>query len=78
MEKVRILIEVEGGVITRIISTEPIEVITVDWDNIQAGDGFVESEQDHIAKKGEFYQYFTDASIPVEMEIRDELKRSKI
>jgi hypothetical protein len=74
----RILIEVNGGMITNIISTAPIEIITVDWDNIQAGDGFVESVPDRIVKRGEFYQTFSDESDPLQMEIHDELKRSKI
>jgi hypothetical protein len=73
----RILIEVNGGVITRITSTAPIEIITVDWDNIQAGDGFVESVPDRIAKRGEFYQCFMEND-PLETEIREDLKRSKI
>ena len=36
--KPRILIEVSGGVITSVISTQEIEIVYVDYDNIRAGD----------------------------------------
>jgi hypothetical protein len=33
-----VLIEVEGGCVSEVSSSEPIEVVLFDWDNIKAGD----------------------------------------
>lgn len=34
----KLIIEVEGGVVTKITSEEPVKYVVVDWDNIDAGD----------------------------------------
>jgi hypothetical protein len=42
--KTKILIIVRGGVVQDVISTEPVEYILKDWDNIDAGDEFNPNE----------------------------------
>ena len=44
MTDVKIILEVEGGIVKNVISTEPLEYIIVDWDNLEAGDEFPEME----------------------------------
>ena len=44
MTDVKIILEVEGGIVKNVISTEPLEYIIVDWDNLEAGDDFPEME----------------------------------
>jgi hypothetical protein len=39
-----IIIEVKGGVVTNVISDDPIGYILVDWDNIEQGDEFSSME----------------------------------
>ena len=41
---IRVILEVEGGIVKNVISTEPLEYIIVDWDNLEAGDEFPEME----------------------------------
>jgi hypothetical protein len=36
--KPRVIVEVCGGLVTRITGDQPVDVLVVDWDNIQAGD----------------------------------------
>lgn len=36
----KVILEVEGGIVKNVISTEPLEYIIVDWDNLKAGDEF--------------------------------------
>ena len=72
----KILIEVRGGTIQRIAATKYMQIIIVDWDNIDAGDKAVNRRTipDKIVKKGEFYQIF-DETTPAEAEVREDLKR---
>ena len=78
-ETSRILIEVSGGNIQRILATESYTVILIDHDNIEAGDHpVVVTSPDEIVSKGEFYQAFCDESDPQIMEVRDELKKLHI
>jgi len=78
---VRILIQVSGGNIQNIIANENVEIVIVDYDNMEKGDAPDFSsfyEPDSIMETGTFYQQFTDASEPMDMEVRDELKRNHI
>jgi hypothetical protein len=34
----KILVEVRGGCVQRVVSTSPAEVVILDWDGIKAGD----------------------------------------
>ena len=77
MEK-RILIELSEGTIQNIVSTEPVEIIIVDWDNIDCGEEPIfKSEPEHIRKAGTFYELF-DVNDLHSKEVRDELKRLHI
>jgi hypothetical protein len=77
----RILIQVSGGNIQNIIANEKCQIVIVDYDNMEHGDAPDFSsfyEPDVITETGTFYQQFTDSSIPLDMEVRDELKRNHI
>ena len=75
----RILIEVSGGNIQRILATETCNIVIIDHDNIEAGDSpVVETFPDQTMIEGTFYQAFCDESDPQTMEVRDELKKRKI
>lgn len=75
----KILIEISGGNIQRIISSLTLDVIIIDHDNIDAGDPpVVDTLPDQTMIEGTFYQAFCDESDPRTMEIRDELKRLHI
>jgi hypothetical protein len=75
----KILIEVSGGNIQRIISSLCLDVVIIDHDNIDAGDKpVVETTPDQMMLEGTFHEAFTDESDPRTMEIRDELKRRHI
>lgn len=37
---IKIILEVDGGIIKNVIADGPIEYILVDWDNIEQGDEF--------------------------------------
>jgi hypothetical protein len=39
---VKVLIEVSGGVVQAVAATPGVDVMLVDWDNIEAGDPFPE------------------------------------
>ena len=75
----RILIEVSGGNIQRILATETCNVVIIDHDNIEAGDPpVVETFPDQTMIEGTFHEAFYDESDPQTMEVRDELKRLHI
>lgn len=75
----RILIEVSGGNIQRILASETCNVVIIDHDNADAGDPpVVETFPDGTMIEGTFYQAFCDESDPRAMEIRDELKKLRI
>lgn len=75
----RILIEISGGNIQRILASETCNVVIIDHDNADAGDKpVVDTLPDQTMIEGTFYQAFTDESDPREMEIHDELKKRKI
>lgn len=74
----RILIEISGGNIQRILASETCNVVIIDHDNADAGDKpVVETFPDGTMIPGTFYQAFSDESDPRAVEIRDELKRIK-
>lgn len=71
----RILIEVKGGNIQNIITTKPLEIFIVDFDNINQGGDLVSYQKpNHIFKRATFYKFYviTDEQ---NKEIRSELKR---
>jgi hypothetical protein len=75
----KILIEVSGGNIQRIISSLCLDVVIIDHDNIDAGDKpVVETTPDQMMLEGTFHEAFIDGSDPRTMEIHDELKRRHI
>jgi hypothetical protein len=77
----RILIEIRGGNIQNIIANENVEIVIVDYDNMKCGDAPVFKsfyEPDVITETGTFYQQFTDERDPMDMEVRDELRRNHI
>ena len=45
---VKVILEVEGGIVKNIISTYPLEYVIVDYDNLEAGDEFPEDFRDDI------------------------------
>lgn len=76
----KILIVISGGNLQEVHANMPIKFVLVDHDSIDAGESPVNQcapmEQDSICQH--FYELFTDATCPVEMEIRDELKRRNL
>jgi hypothetical protein len=75
----KILIEVSGGNIQRIISSLCLDVVVIDHDNIDAGDEpVVETAPDQVMLEGTFYGAFIDEGDSRTMEIHDELKRRHI
>lgn len=40
----KIILEVNGGIVTNVIADGPVEYVLVDWDNIEAGDEFPTEE----------------------------------
>lgn len=75
----KILIHVKGGIVQSVNSSNPdIRIVIVDEDNIvDERNGFISEplEPDGVFKH--HYEAFTDETDPVEMEIRDTLKRMK-
>jgi len=61
----KILISISGGVLTSIISTEPIDYILIDHDNINAGDEVPDEfiPQDGILSKKEMIEQLTTLRI---------------
>ena len=43
---IKIILEVNGGIVTNVIADGPVEYVLVDWDNLEAGDEFP-TEQDY-------------------------------
>ena len=80
----KILIEVSGGNIQRIISTSSeVKIIVIDYDNLDDLKGSEEFEEEVIQETKPFtvqnlYEAFTDSSDMTEMEIRDILKSNKL
>lgn len=71
----RILITVEGGTIQHIASTSEIDIIIVDYDNMEHGDKPVTThEPDTILQSGNFHELYTDITSPQDMEVRELLK----
>lgn len=76
--KTKILITIEGGNLQSIHSTEEIDIVLVDFDNIE-NQTEIELDvlsPDNIVNSGKFYQLFSEKDNP-ESDIRDELKRIK-
>lgn len=77
----KVLIQVRGGNVIHISATEEVKIVIVDYDNSDNGENpVIPSEQlspDVIFKDGEAHTLFTDETDPVEMEVKDELKRIK-
>lgn len=40
----KIILEVNGGIVTNVIADGPVEYVLVDWDNLEAGDEFPTEE----------------------------------
>jgi len=76
----KIIIEVKGGTVVAVSSTHEIDIAIVDYDNVQNGSPAFNGSvlaQDNLFESGKAHELFTDASDPVEMEVKDELKRIK-
>lgn len=75
----KLIITLEGGMITSIRATKPVDVTIVDYDLPDVGeDPVFKYEEVEIFKEGEAYQSVDNAMGPTEQEVRDELKRMKI
>lgn len=81
MSKPKILIEIRGGNVVSVHSTQEIGIVIIDYDNEtplrmynDKADVFCE---DSIFGDGEAHTLFSDSTDPVEIEIREELKRIK-
>jgi len=76
MSKVKLIIQVRVGNVINVSSTQDINYVIVDYDNIDVGEEPVKDVygQDAIFEPGEAHRLFTDASDPQEMEIKDALK----
>lgn len=63
----KVIIVISGGALKDVYSTEPIELILVDHDNIDAGDDVPTIndifEQTHILSEEEIDKYLTDIRI---------------
>lgn len=78
MENTKILIEVRGGIVQSVKSNRGnVKIVIVDYDNIQGDETIVGSPSKPDAVYENIYEAFTDQSNPMEMEVRDELKRFK-
>ena len=77
MSKVKIIIELKNGYLGSVSSSQEIDIVIIDHDNIDKGEPPVKDilQQDAIFLPGEAYKLYTDASDPRDMEIREELKR---
>ncbi len=79
---VKIIVQVNKGLITSIMSTEEIQICVIDFDNIQQGISPISEDapviqQDLIFTSGKAYEIFTDESDSEEMEAREQLKTIK-
>lgn len=72
----KILIEVKGGTIQRIVTDQEVEkIVIVDWDNASQGNNPVERiEPDSIIEDGNFHLLYSSAN-PADLEVQQELKR---
>lgn len=75
--KTKVAIEVKNGEVIAVHSTKPIEYVIIDYDGIDNGNTPVSSVFTPDMVSDNIYEIFTDTSVPVEMEVRDELKRIK-
>lgn len=78
----KILIEVRGGNVVAVSATqEDVQLCIVDYDNIDEGNNPVCVSDplgpDATFEPGKAHELFTDSSDPVEMEVKEELKRIK-
>ena len=76
----KVIIEVRGGTVVNVSSSEGIDIVILDYDNINNGspawNGNIYGE-DALFESGTAHELFTDSSDPVEMEIKAQLKRIK-
>ncbi len=79
MSNIKVLIEVRGGTVTTVCATQDIDILIVDWDNIQNGSSPIGDilGPDANFEPGKAHTLFTDSSDPEEMEVRDILKYKK-
>lgn len=77
--RTKVLVTLRGGMIEEMYANNEIELVVVDYDLVDHGESPVSTphvsyySDEHVGFSG----LFTDTSDPVEMEIRDELKRLK-
>lgn len=71
-----ILITIEGGNLQNVVSSfGDVEILVVDFDNMEVGDKPVYvREPDNVLKNGKFHELYTNASDSQEMEVREVLK----
>jgi len=78
MERTKVLITVENGIITNISSNkdgEEIQIVIVDYDNLENGGDVVSGILAPDDVIDDLYTLFTDENDPMNVEIHDELKR---
>ncbi len=79
MKKSKILITVEGGIVQSVMSTDTnIQFVIVDYD-LKGDEPVIVSDptKPEKLKTENFYELFTDEKDPIDMEVRDKLKRLK-
>jgi len=79
MYKIKVLVVVKDGMVETISSnSENTRIVVIDHDNRERGNnGFISEPYEPDAVFENLYEGFTDETDPVEVEIRDELKRMK-
>jgi hypothetical protein len=81
--KIKILLSVRGGVIQEIHSNqdpENVEIVIVDWDNVDVGESAIHPVEPIHNPKSKFenaWELYTDEDDVAEMEVREDLKRLK-
>ena len=75
----KVLVYVKDGTVSTISSNiENIRIVVIDEDNIgDEKNGFISEPYEPDAVSENLYELFSDSTDPIEMEIRDELKRMK-
>lgn len=75
----KLLITVEGGVVQGVMTTDKksVRVVVVDYDKHSDEPVVVSAQPLEKLKAENYYEIFTDQTDPVEMQVRDELKRLK-
>ena len=75
----KILVIVEGGTVQAINSNNPnCRIVVIDHDNKESGgNGFISEPYEPDGLYENQYEAFTDETNPIDVEIRDELKRMK-